>query len=54
MISLNVASREEVDRLIERVEANGGPIADRSTDAHGFYGASFTDFDGHHFIVIVR
>ncbi|MFH6626649.1 VOC family protein [Streptococcus suis] len=54
MISLNVASREEVDRLIERVEANGGQIADRSTDAHGFYGASFTDLDGHHFIVIVR
>ncbi|MEI4310484.1 VOC family protein [Streptococcus suis] len=54
MISLNVASREEVDRLIERVEANGGQITDRSTDAHGFYGASFTDLDGHHFNVIVR
>ncbi|WP_421425950.1 VOC family protein [Streptococcus suis] len=54
MISLNVASREEVDRLIERVEATGGQIADRSTDAHGFYGASFTDLDGHHFNVIVR
>lgn len=49
-----MASREEVDRLIERVEVNGGPIADRSTDAHGFYGASFTDLDGHHFNVIVR
>ncbi|CYV04643.1 TPA: hypothetical protein U1B14_001375 [Streptococcus suis] len=36
MISLNVASREEVDRLIERVEANGGQIADRSTDATAF------------------
>ncbi|MFH6711263.1 hypothetical protein QE611_07500 [Streptococcus suis] len=54
MISLNVASREEVDRLIERIEVNGGPIADRSTDAHGFYGASFTDLDGNHFNVIVR
>ncbi|HFR3644163.1 hypothetical protein NQZ98_02450 [Streptococcus suis] len=36
MISLNVASREEVDRLIERVEVNGGPITDRSTDATAF------------------
>ncbi|HEM4694777.1 TPA: lactoylglutathione lyase [Streptococcus suis] len=54
LISLNVVSREEVDRLIERVEVNGGQIADRSTDAHGFYGASFTDLDGHHFNVIVR
>lgn len=54
LISLNVASRKEVDRLIDRVEANGGQIADRSTDAHGFYGASFTDLDGHHFNVIVR
>ncbi|HFI0418501.1 TPA: VOC family protein [Streptococcus suis] len=54
LISLNVASREEVDRLIERVEVNGGQITDRSTDAHGFYGVSFTDLDGHHFNVIVR
>ncbi|MCO8214551.1 hypothetical protein NKE72_10215 [Streptococcus suis] len=54
MISLNVASREEVDRLIERVEVNGGQIADRLTDAYDFYGASFTDLDGHHFNVIVR
>ncbi|HFR3226017.1 TPA: hypothetical protein ACHU8D_000513 [Streptococcus suis] len=54
MISLNVASRKEVGTLIERVEANGGPIADCSTDAHGFYGASFTGLDGHCFNVIVR
>ncbi|HEM6489560.1 VOC family protein [Streptococcus suis] len=54
MISLNVATKEEVDRLIERIEVNGGPIAERSTDAHGFYGASFTDLDGDHFNVIVR
>ncbi|MBY4981837.1 lactoylglutathione lyase [Streptococcus suis] len=46
LISLNVASREEVDRIIERVEANGGQIAERPTDARGFYGASFTDLDG--------
>ncbi|HEM6045672.1 TPA: lactoylglutathione lyase [Streptococcus suis] len=54
LISLNVASRKEVGTLIERVEANGGPIADCSTDAHGFYGASFTGLDGHCFNVIVR
>lgn len=54
LISLNVATKEEVDRLIERIEVNGGPIAERSTDAHGFYGASFTDLDGDHFNVIVR
>ncbi|MFM0760001.1 hypothetical protein P7J26_07330 [Streptococcus suis] len=36
MISLNVATKEEVDRLIERVEAYGRPIADRSTDATAF------------------
>ncbi|HHT7816117.1 TPA: hypothetical protein ACT2IN_001160 [Streptococcus suis] len=36
MISLNVVSRKEVDRLIERIEVNGGPIADRSTDATAF------------------
>ncbi|MDG3177451.1 hypothetical protein MKM93_06090 [Streptococcus suis] len=46
LISLNVASREEVDRIIERVEANGGQITGCPTDARGFYGASFTDLDG--------
>ncbi|MFM0772363.1 VOC family protein [Streptococcus suis] len=53
MISLNVASREEVDSLIERVESNGGQITGRPTDTYGFYGVSFTDLDGHHFNVIV-
>ncbi len=31
-----MVSREEVGRLIERVEVNGGPITDRSTDATAF------------------
>ncbi|MGT2743586.1 VOC family protein [Streptococcus plurextorum] len=53
LISINVASKEEVDRLVERVEANGGQITGRPTDAYGFYGASFTDLDNHHFNVIV-
>lgn len=53
LISLNVATKEEVDSLIERVEANGGQITSRPTDAYGFYGASFTDLDRHHFNVIV-
>ncbi|HFI0236772.1 TPA: VOC family protein [Streptococcus suis] len=53
MISLNVATKEEVDSLIERVEANGGQITGRPTDVYGFYSASFTDLDRHHFNVIV-
>lgn len=53
LISLNVASREEVDRITERVEANSGQITGCLTDPRGFYGASFTDLDGHHFNVIV-
>ncbi|HEL1729917.1 TPA: lactoylglutathione lyase [Streptococcus suis] len=51
LISLNVASRKEVDTLIERVEANGGQITGCLTDARGFYGASFTDLDG---IILMR
>ncbi|HEL1981848.1 TPA: lactoylglutathione lyase [Streptococcus suis] len=51
LISLNVASRKEVDRIIERVEANGGQITRCPTDARGFYGASFTDLDG---IILMR
>ncbi|HFI0255812.1 TPA: VOC family protein [Streptococcus suis] len=53
LISINVATKEEVDSLIERVEANGGQVTGRPTDAYGFYGASFTDLDNHHFNVIV-
>ncbi|WP_238336228.1 hypothetical protein [Streptococcus suis] len=53
MISLNVATKEEVGSLVERVEVNGGQITGRPTDAYDFYGASFTDLDGHHFNVIV-
>ncbi|MEI4321013.1 lactoylglutathione lyase [Streptococcus suis] len=53
LISLNVASRKEVDTLIERVEANSGQITGCPTDARGFYGVGFTDLDGHHFNVIV-
>lgn len=47
LISLNVASREDVDS----VEANSGQITGCPTDARGFYGASFTDLDG---IILMR
>lgn len=53
MISLNVSTREEVDQLVARVVAAGGQVTKEATDAHGFYGAAFTDLDGHHFNVIV-
>ncbi|MEG3250605.1 hypothetical protein ACTGW1_10435 [Streptococcus suis] len=38
--------RKKWIKIIDRVEANGGQIAERPTDARGFYGASFTDLDG--------
>ncbi|MCW6660171.1 VOC family protein [Aerococcaceae bacterium NML191292] len=53
LISLNVSTREEVDSLIQKVVAHGGIVTHEPTDAHGFYGASFTDLDNHHFNVIV-
>lgn len=53
MISLNVSTREEVEQLVARVVAAGGQVTKAATDAHGFYGAAFTDLDGHHFNVIV-
>lgn len=53
LISLNVDSREEVDGLIQRVRSEGGTITNAPTDAFGFYGASFTDLDGHHWNVIL-
>lgn len=53
LISLNVSTTDEVDSLIARVKENGGKITSEPTDAYGFYGASFTDLDNHHFNVIV-
>ncbi len=46
-----MVSREEVDRIIDRVEANGRQITGCPTDARGFYGASFMDLDG---IILMR
>ncbi|WP_261308604.1 hypothetical protein [Streptococcus suis] len=40
-----------MDRIIDRVEANGRQITGCPTDARGFYGASFTDLDG---IILMR
>lgn len=53
LISLDVDTNEEVDTLIERVRQNGGTITNEPNGQFGFYGASFTDLDNHHFNVIV-
>lgn len=53
LISLNVGTPAEVDSLIDRVRQAGGQITGQPTDKYGFYGASFTDLDNHHFNVIV-
>jgi predicted lactoylglutathione lyase len=44
----NVASDEEVDRVIEEARANGAEIArEASRTFYGGYGGAFRDLDGH-------
>ena len=50
LIALSVASREEVDRMIEVAVSAGGRADPGPLQDHGFmYGRSVADPDGHHF-----
>ena len=44
----NVASREEVDQIVERAGANGGTITREPSETfYGGYAGAFRDLDGH-------
>ena len=44
----NVASREEVDQIVERARANGGTITREPSETfYGGYAGAFRDLDGH-------
>ena len=52
LFALSCASREEVDKTVERAISAGGSHAMPAQD-HGFmYGWSFYDLDGHHWEVL--
>lgn len=53
LISIGVATREEVPAILAKVEQAGGRITAEPTESGGFYGAGFTDPDGHHFNLLV-
>ena len=42
-----------VDQLVKQVEASGGRILEQPTVKQGYYGAMFTDPDGHKFNFLV-
>lgn len=53
IISLGVKTNAEVDQLVKQVEASGGRILEQPTVKQGYYGAMFTDTDGHKFNFLV-
>lgn len=53
LISIGVKSRDEVAEIMAKVEAAGGAVTAPPMEFNGFYGAGFTDPDGHHFNLLV-
>lgn len=53
LISLGVDTPEEVHEVIAKVEEAGGTVTAAPMEVDGFYGAGFTDPDGHHFNLLV-
>lgn len=53
LISIGVESADDVVAIIEKVEAAGGTVTAPPMEFNGFYGAGFTDLDGHHFNLLV-
>lgn len=53
LISMDVATNEEVDELAKKVEENGGKVIVSPTVANGYYGFLFEDPDGNILNVIV-
>lgn len=53
LISIGVETREEVAEVIARVEQAGGTVTAAPKEFNGYFGAGFTDPDGHHFNLLV-
>ncbi|AQM41154.1 MULTISPECIES: VOC family protein [Staphylococcus] len=53
LVSLSVSTKPEVDTLVSLVEQAGGKVLETGTEHEGYYGALFSDIDGHLFNVIV-
>ncbi|HEX7002685.1 MAG TPA: hypothetical protein VF168_00665 [Trueperaceae bacterium] len=47
LVTIGVASKTEVDEVIDRVEAAGGQVFGRPSGDERMYGAGFIDLDGH-------
>ncbi|MWV46977.1 hypothetical protein GRF59_25525 [Paenibacillus sp. HJL G12] len=52
MLSVDAASPEEVDELLEKVVLAGGTVFGKPENKNGMYGAGFADLDGHRWNVL--
>lgn len=53
LISIGVETREEVADILTKVTDAGGTITAPPMEVNGFYGAGFTNIDGHRFNLLV-
>lgn len=53
LVSIGVKENKEVDEILDKVEAAGGKVLERSTEHEGYYGGLFEDLDGHKFNLLV-
>lgn len=55
LISIDAASREEVDELASKAEAAGGNVFAKPGESQGWlYGCGFSDLDGHRWNILFR
>ncbi len=53
LLSMSLASSEEVDDLITQIEQAGGTVYAEPGEHNGLYGAGFSDRDGHRWNFLV-
>jgi len=52
LLSIDAASKEEVDEMVKRVREAGGTIYGEPHDQGWMYGAGFADLDGHRWNIL--
>jgi predicted lactoylglutathione lyase len=55
LLSIDAATREEVDEMAKKAEEAGGTVFGKPTEIQGWmYGCGFTDLDGHRWNTLFR
>lgn len=52
LVSVSVSTNDEVDELLNLVDASDGKVLQRGSELEGYYGGLFSDPDGNRFNII--